>query len=406
MKNITILVVLSIAVLFIGCYADIKGVSATSTCTYTKTTTENINYSGQMKHQRTAHEAFLLNNNKVLLIGKPTECDATELYSSELYDIAAGTFAYAENRNCTRTTTSVMLNNNKILVMAGQYCDVEIYHPETDTFEKIGRENRNRSGFTLTLLNDGNVLVAGGSGKTGVVLDGLEVNTSLKTAALYMANSNTFVDTGNTNTTRTGHTATLLADGKVLIAGGYLFDTSATGTDHGYRFRLQAEIYDPATGEFTTTGSLTHARRYHTATLLNDNRVLIVGGRSSETLYNPNFFYSWASFKAVTTAEIYDPTTETFTVVSSEMKQPHAGHTATLLQNGKVLIVGGTGNECTYTSEMELFDPTTETFEYLGANLTDRDNHTATLLPDGRVLITGGSTTSQSLNTSEIYTPE
>jgi hypothetical protein len=177
-----------------------------------------------------------------------------------------------------------------------------------------------------------------------------------------------FTLTGSMTIARSGHTATLLPDGKVLVAGGP---------------NESAELYDPESGTFSATGSMIVARSGHTATLLtnaalpNRGKVLIVGGNST-----------------VTTAELYDPTNGTFTATGSAIGVL-SGHTATLLGNGKVLIVAGRS-----TTAAELYDPASGTFTATGDLTFARTGHTATLLLDGRVLIAAGGT-----NAAELYDP-
>src|SRR5262249_18020306 len=156
-------------------------------------------------------------------------------------------------------------------------------------------------------LNDGRILIAGGGYGP----------TRLATAELYDPASGKFTPTGNMTSVRVGHTATLLNDGtgRVLIAGGY-GSGPAVAT---------AELYDPSTGRFTTTGSLLYSRDHPTATLLNNGKVLIVGG---EGLFPDADFLS--------TAELYDPATGRFTATGN-MVNGRSGHTATLLNNGKVV---------------------------------------------------------------------
>jgi len=176
--------------------------------------------------------------------------------------------------------------------------------------------------------------------------------------------SGTFIPTGSMTTPRIGHTATLLLNGKVLITGGG---------------RSSAELFDPATGMFTTTGDMTTSRSGSSATLLSDGRVLIAGGGIGEG----------RNFRWLASSEIYDPSTETFTPAGT-MLAPHAGHTATLLNSGKVLIDEG----CTDTgvAEPELYNPVTDTFSRAwdqgGPFLNPCGS--AVLLPDGRVFTVRG----------------
>lgn len=179
-----------------------------------------------------------------------------------------------------------------------------------------------------------------------------------------------FVATGSLANARTVATATLLTNGKVLVAGGV--DNSGAAV-------ASAELYDPATGTFSTTGPMGTPRAYFTATLLcnlsvspcNDPRVLVTGGLD-------------ATGTVLQSAELYDPTTGTFSPTAAPMQFVHASHTATLLNTGKVLVAGW-GN-----AFAELFDPATKTFTQTGSMATARVAHTATLLKNGKVLITGG----------------
>jgi hypothetical protein len=218
---------------------------------------------------------------------------------------------------------------------------------------------REHQGFTATLLGNGTVLVAGGD---------------TASAELYDPVSGTWTATGDTITIHYGHAATLLRDGRVLVAGG------GTGS---------AELYDPASGTWAATGNMVNtwgAGLGFTATLLNDGRVLVAGMGNTDV--NP------------TPPEIYDPVRGTW-ALTGNMVTPRYGHTATLLPNGKVLIAGGGCCGKTYLDSAELFDPTTGTWTATASmavvrggsasNSTAGAAQTATLLPDGKVLLVGGT---------------
>jgi len=196
----------------------------------------------------------------------------------------------------------------------------------------------------------------------------------------------TFGPTGHLTTERAFHTATLLTNGKVLVAGGW-------ATLAGWPVWASAELYDPSARTFSATGSMTTPRVGHTSTLLPDGRVLVAGG---DTIVG-----GWGN-SAQAAAELYDPSTGTFQPTAS-MNSPRTFHTATLLNTGNVLITGGftyDNGRQTSQASAELYDPLTSTFKPTGSMITARAWHTATLLPSGKVLIDGGDT-----NTAELYDP-
>lgn len=200
------------------------------------------------------------------------------------------------------------------------------------------------------------------------------------------AQQGTFVPTGSLNSPRGDHTATLLDNGMVLIAGGEVIDSSGKVS-----FLASAELYDPTTGTFTPTGSLNTARFIHTATLLNNGMVLIVGGQALPPGYVRPI--------DLTSAELYDPTSGVFTATGN-LNTARVNDTATLLNNGLVLIAGGQGSQGTLVGTAELYNPTTGTFTNTGNLITLRTQHTATLLQNGEVLIAGGGPAQ-----SELYNP-
>ncbi len=235
-----------------------------------------------------------------------------------------------------------------------------------------------RSGHTATLLPDGRVLVAGGT------TDGTH------SAELFDPTSSSFAPTTSGMVyTRTGHCAALLPNGRVLIAGG--------GNSKGTLFKT-AEVFDPATGSFTPTGDLNQLREYATATPLGNGKVLIAGGQDS-------------GGALLSSAELYEANTGTFTLAGN-MQTPRARHTATLLSTGKVLLVGSISP----IGSAEIFDAASGHFSATGSLVQARAHHTATLLPNGKVLVVGGTQimppggggappAAVSLDSAEIYDP-
>lgn len=217
-----------------------------------------------------------------------------------------------------------------------------------------------RAAHTATLLGNGKVLIAG-----GFVGDG----GGLSSAEVFDLTTKTFASAENMRAARAGHTATLLPNGKVLISGGYNGD-----------YLNSAEVYDPTTNRFTSAGRMVTARSGHVATLLNDGKVLLAGGTGTGWTFLAN-------------AELYDPKTDTFTATGA-MMTARESHTATLLKDGRVLITGGHKGrraDITIYTSAEIYHPARGTFTTAGNLTVKRHKHDATLLTDGRVLVIGGS---------------
>ncbi len=185
--------------------------------------------------------------------------------------------------------------------------------------------------------------------------------------------------TDNLNIDRSVHTATLLANGKVLIAGGMRTSTPGNGTNIN-----SCEIYNPVSGIFSLAQNMSLPRASHAATLLTDGSVLISGG-------------AWNNRNC----ERYDFTSNTWSQTGDMTVTRRSSHTATLLHNGKVLLAGGYTDAI--SSSAELFDPLTNSFTAVDNMFTSREQHASTILPDGNVLVTGGYSTDNPVNLAELY---
>jgi hypothetical protein len=251
-------------------------------------------------------------------------------------------------------------------------------------FVPTGSMNIPRENFTATRLSNGKVLIVGGATVPAQCPPSCGASGYDPSAEIYDPTTGTFSFTGSLNIPRVLFTATLLSDGRVLIAGGFnnIDPTTGNVVETGAFPVLAAEIYDPTTGIFTPTGSLNTGRFGDTATLLNNGKVLIAGGSVSLT-----------STAYIATAEIYDPTAGIFTPTGS-MTQSRYAHTTTLLSNGSVLIAGGYSGGDVALSTGEIYDPMAGIFTPTGNMTTARVFHTATLLNNGQVLIAGGVTVS------------
>jgi hypothetical protein len=369
-----------------------------------------------------------------VLIAGGADASNQSLASAEFFNPSSGQFLNTGTASSSRagaaaapfSPTQVLLSGgfsgqalikNYSLDLEGPILSsAEVFDESTGAFSNAGKMASARMGFTATTMNSGKVLVVGGLDDHSNVLD---------TAELYDPATQKFVPVANTmSDRRMFHTATLLLSGKILVVGGATNlsgDTSNT-----------ADIYDPASNSFApTTFPMDHQRAAHTATVFIKGpmagKVLITGG-----LGGSSFFFKDSS------AEVFDPTTQEFTLLSGFMNEPRALHTATLLDDGDVLIAGGFSGTVAISGGMlsgasgftsnsaETFDPGTGEFTCIGGFNSEslrcnpsmsvtRAGHSATLLATGplphRVLIAGGIGASdpvahgKALASAELFNP-
>lgn len=336
--------------------------------------------SGTLGAARSWHSATLLPNGTVVLAGGLN--GATTLDSSEFFDPGTGFFSFAGTMSSPRESHCATLlpggtilltggwNNN--ITTANALASAERFDYAAGSFLPLMDMNAGRAEHTATVLGNGFVLLAGGKNSSGV----------LKTALLYNPQTGTFDPTGEMVAPRVNHTATLLLDGTVLITGGESQDSGGT-----YYTVSSAELYDPLRGTFTKIIDMNSSRRFHTATLLPDGSVLIAGGETA-------------------LAELYYPDSKIFSQTVNNMASVRVSHTATLLADGNVLIAGGA--DTVTAANAELYNPLSRTFSpTTGGLVTARHYHSATLLPSGKVLIAGGQDDGGLLlQSAELYDPD
>jgi len=353
---------------------------------------------GSMHAAHTEGKATLLQNGQVLVTGANSGGGAPALPSPELYSPATGTWAVTGQLNTPRTdAATALLQNGQVLAAGGSgggsfpLASAELYNPATGTWSVTGSMHQGRSGVAGSGDPSATLLPDG----QVLVAGGEDANFNpLASAELYNPATGKFTPTGSMTTPREGQSATLLNNGQVLIAGG----TGATAA---------AELYNPAAGKFTATGSMAAPRGGNVATLLTGGDVLVTQG-SAAGLF----------------AERYNPATGQWSNASTGLhvciytQECQANSTATLLPTGNVLVAGGFvglySNPQTTAGAM-LYHPAINTWTSTGSMTTGRENQTATLLPDGQVLVAGGTLFDhpsvghtgllEFLSSAELYTP-
>ena len=296
--------------------------------------------------------------------------------------ISAGSMATARFAD-----TATLLNNGNVLAAGGTsnnqwggyLSSAELFNPITNAWSAAASMASPRYAPAAALLPNGKVLLAGGR-NPGALGD------ELASAELYDATTNTWSSAGSMAYPRETETATVLNNGLVLIAGGYGVVTFQSG--HSIGPLTQAELYNPSTNTWSAAGSMTAGRESQTATLLNNGQVLVTGG------YGNGYLSS---------AELYDPTSNSWYNVTP-MTFARFGQTATLLPNGQVLVVGGYSSNGILASA-ELYNPISSTWTPAASMATPRYLHTATLLTSGEVLVAGGQGPNGDLSSAELYDP-
>lgn len=316
---------------------------------------------GSMTYARVQFPAVALPDGTVLVAGENT---------LERYDPAAGTFSLAGSLTTNRGSglTATLLTDGTVLVVGGQFGvsvpTAEIYDPATGTATPTGEMSTPRSFHTATRLADGRVLITGGH-------SGNFPNSALDTAEVYDPATGAFTVQGQMSAARESHTATLLPDGQVLVAGGYSPSQIAL---------TEADLFDPGTGTFIATGSMSAGRGEHTATRLGNGTILVAGG------------FTGFPGGALATAEVYDPAADGFVAVGN-MNTPRGGHTATLLPGGSALLAGGFTSfpfSGTTLASSEIYATVSQTFVASASMHEARGRHAAAALRSGEVLVAGG----------------
>jgi N-acetylneuraminic acid mutarotase len=341
--------------------------------------------SNTMTSARENHTATMLPSGRVLVAGGQNGTSGS-LSSVELFDptSAAWTVTGAGSTPSCYFHTATLLTNAEVLVAGGynysggDLHNSAVFNPVAGQWTATGYLRTARYGNTATLLPNGKVLVAGG-------YNGPNPSTS---AELYDPVTRTWTPTGLMNNGRLNHIAALLPNGQVLVAGGANF---TGGYPSMFDTLASAELYDPASGTWRLTGSMSRPRQYHAGTLLPTGQVLITGGTSDDYNDSPP-----SDYNPLASTELYDPATGTWTPTGN-MTTPRVGHTATLLSHGGVLVAQGLS--------AEIYEPSSGTWTPTGDLITERNGHTATLLPNGEVLVTGGLGAGRPLSSAELFDP-
>ena len=326
-------------------------------------------FAGTMTTTRFFHTSTLLKDGRVLITGgyetdRPGHSSAEFSHATaELFDPAIGNSTATGSMSQGRTQdTAVLLQDGRVLVKGTQLYPPEIYDPQSERFAVLADAPELRRGVALTILSTGDIFTTDAQGNTGII----DPETWR------------FTSTGKMITPRSAHTATLLRDGRVLIAGGFNEGGLVKGS----------EIYDPSSNSFTETGELNDKRWQHEAMRLQNGRVLIIGGQKGDI--------NTEDAQYVATAEMFDPATGMFSPAGDTGLT--SIHTAFLLSSGKVFLLSG--------RDVAIYDPATGAAARTGHSIgQNRLAYTITPLNDGRIMFFGGLKDLVSTDEVLIYSP-
>jgi hypothetical protein len=346
---------------------------------------------GHLFQARNRSQATLLTDGKVLITGgyQFIGMNGEAIPFAEIFDPATGQSTALPPLSEPRDDSerSVLLKDGRVLIVSGGETRlVEIFEPTTRLFDLAGLMLHVRGGPTATVIPDGRVLIAGGFTAFGPTDPEPPVTES---AELFDPVSGKSQPTGSLSMARYRHSAVTLPDGRIALLGGYGVDGQVLSS---------VEIYDPRTGIFTPGGELAEARADMTAHLLPDGRVLVVGG-----LYTNSGGQVVGARRSV---EVYDPAAGR-SAVTDTLPGARWFHAAAELLDGRVLIAGGvdfSSNPPSPLGTAFVVDPTTGRTSPMDPMTAARGEPTAVALPDGRVLIIGGRNPS-SLDSVEAYVP-
>lgn len=386
---------------------------------------------GSMVVAHFAHAAAALPDGRVL-VAAGSDTDTHTTAAAEIYDpVTSRWMAIPALASPRYAPSATRLATGGVVVAGGlpNGGSAEVFDPTSGRWTATGSLPDAHVDHSATLLPDGTLLVAAGCDNTS------QCNQALSTTASYDPSTRAWTPGASLNRARRDHTSTLLPEGRILVTGGVV-------PDGGGSFTTSAELYDPLPGKWTYTGSLTTARFSHTATLLLDGEVLVAGGSidgantptsSAETYAGDGTWHATGAMQIARvdhaaallpsgvvlvaggdrqfglSAELYDPTTRTWRRTADMSAQRFYGLSLTPLADGRVLATGLCRDSgAQLSAELYTYDPVARTggWQATGSMSMPRCNHSATLLTSGQVVVAGGSDGQQNaLASVEVYDP-